>query len=82
MAECAGYISRYAVLLDRGLSELADGESLSSWMDRWMFGRLELLCSEMEDAAETAALAGSTAFAAFVESELGECLETVAGQGD
>ena len=82
MAECAEYISRYAALLDHGLSELADGERRLSWLDRWMVRRLEQLCSEMEDAAETAALAASPAFAAFIESELGECLGTVAGQGD
>ena len=82
MAELAQRLGRHAGLFDAACKELSKQERLP-WLERTILGRMERLCDEMEDIAETAALASSAPFARLVEQDLTESLATVrAAQGN
>lgn len=75
MAQFAKHLARSVALLDAAC-ENATAQGQSSWLARRVFARLEQLCADMEDIAETAALASSEAFAEVVERDLMESLVT------
>ena len=73
MAQFAKHLARSVALLDAAC-ENATAQGQSSWLERKAFEGLEQICVDMEDVAETAALASSEAFAEVVERDLRESL--------
>ena len=73
MAQVATTLGQHAALLDAACAEVAAPTSLA-WLVRKVLERAKQLCGEMEEIAETAALASSASFAELVERDLRESL--------
>ncbi|MDE0421481.1 MAG: hypothetical protein OXK76_11445 [Gammaproteobacteria bacterium] len=72
MAQIATILGQHAALLDAACDQVALASL--TWLERKVLDRAKRLYDEMEEIAETAALASSASFAQLVEQDLRESL--------